>query len=159
MVVLLPTLSGDSAARQAERDVKRLISTRLEGVGSDTVSSLSELGLDSNEKTGIVSFNPMKLSTLMRDDPASVERVLTRFGERLNGNFTHHRRTSETKPGTYDVEITQARTRAQVNGGAAAEALAANEDITIQFNRRVQANNNHADLTVNLQAGTRPTSR
>ena len=95
----------------------------------------------------------------MRDDPASVERVLTRFGERLNGNFTYHRRTSETKPGTYDVEITQARTRAQVNGGAAAEALAANEDITIQFNRRVQANNNHADLTVNLQAGDTPDSR
>ncbi|MEE2787582.1 MAG: flagellar filament capping protein FliD, partial [Myxococcota bacterium] len=124
--------------------------------GSDTISSLSELGLDSNEKTGILSFNPMKLSELMRDDPTSVERVLTRFGERLNGNFTYHRRTSESKPGTYDVQVTQARTRALVTAGAPAEALAANEDITVQFNRRAQANNNHADLTVNLQAGDSP---
>ena len=87
-------LSGDSAARQVERDVKRMISSRFEGLGGDTVSSLSELGLDSNEKTGILSFNPLKLSTLMRDDPTAVERILTRFGERLSGNFTFQRRTS-----------------------------------------------------------------
>ena len=31
-----PPLNGDSAARQVDRDLKRLISTRMEGLGSDT---------------------------------------------------------------------------------------------------------------------------
>ena len=52
--------------------------------------------------------------------------------------------------------MTQARTRAEATTGAPAEVLAGAEQITLQFNRRVQANNNHAETTVDFQAGDTP---
>ncbi|MGC6416966.1 MAG: flagellar filament capping protein FliD [Bradymonadia bacterium] len=153
---LAPPLNGDSAARQVDRDIKRIISTRMDGLSGSEVSTISELGIDSNEKTGLLSFNPMKLSELMRDDPTAVERVLTRFGERTSGDFTFTKRTSATKPGIYDVNVSQARTRATLTAGAPAEALAANEDLTLTFNRRAQTNGNPIEVNVSLLAGDTP---
>jgi flagellar hook-associated protein 2 len=151
-----PPLNGDSAARQADRDIKKIISARMDGLSSGEVSSISQLGLDSNEKTGLLSFSSMKLQTLLKDDPTAVERVLTRFGERVSGDFSFHGRTSESKPGTYDVNITQARTRAVLAGGAAAEALGANEQLTISYNRRAQTGGAAAEMLIDLLAGDTP---
>jgi flagellar hook-associated protein 2 len=153
---LAPPLNGDSAARQAERDIKRIIATRMDGLGSSEISTISELGIDSNEKTGILSFNPMKLTELMRDDPKAVERVLTRFGERVSGDFTFHKRTSATKSGTYDVHVKQARTRAELVGTAATEVLGANEELTVTFNRRAQNEGAPGVATIELLAGDTP---
>ncbi|MBV70329.1 MAG: hypothetical protein CMH52_03185 [Myxococcales bacterium] len=153
---LAPPLNGDSAARQVDRDIKRIISTRMDGLGSSEVSTLSELGIDSNEKTGIASFNPMKLSNLMRDDPTAVERVLTRFGERMTGDFKFTKRTSVTKPGVYDVKVTQARTRAELTAAAPAEVLGADEEISMTFNRRAQTDGNPFEFNVALLMGDTP---
>ena len=92
----------------------------------------------------------------MRDDPSQVEAILTRFGERSSGDITFNKRTAASRPGTYDVTVTQARTRAEVNGADPAEALAANEQLTIRFNRRAQSNDNTIDLSVDLLAGDTP---
>ena len=124
----------------------------MEGLGSDTASSLSELGISSNEKTGLLSFSPMELNNLMRDDPSQVEAILTVLGN-ASGDITFNKRTAASRPGSYDVTVTQARTRAEVNGADPAEALAANEQLTIRFNRRAQSNDNTIDLTVDLLAG------
>jgi len=151
-----PPLNGDSAARQVDRDLKRLISTRMEGLGSNTASTLSELGISSNEKTGLLSFSPMELNNLMRDDPSQVEAILTRFGERSSGDITFNKRTAATRPGSYDVTVSQARTRAEVSGADPAEALAGDEQLTIRYNRRAQNNDNTSDLTIDLLAGDTP---
>ena len=152
-----PPLHGDSAARQVERDLKSFISSRMPGLDGRTLSSMVELGIASNEKTGILSFSPMDLATHLKKDPTSVERVLSRFGERVSGNFTFVRRTAKTEPGEYRVTVENARTRAEVAGGAAAEPLAANEVITIAFDRTAQdVANPPPSINVALLAGDTP---
>ena len=152
-----PPLSGDSAARQVERELKTFISGRMPGLDGSTLSSIAELGVKSNEKTGVLSFSPMDLATKLKDDPTAVERVLSRFGERTQGNLTFVRRSSKSQPGEYRVEVQQARTRAEVTAGAPAEVLAANETITIEFDRNAQQGDGVApDIDVELLAGDTP---
>ena len=55
-----PPLNGDSAARQVDREVKRLIATRMEGLTGDTVSTLTELGITSDKETGLLSFTRLR---------------------------------------------------------------------------------------------------
>lgn len=129
-----PPLNGDSAARQVQRTVKDILTSRIGLLGSDVVSSLAELGITSNEENGLVSLDTTKLDALLADDPTAVQRVLTRFGEALDdANFTFTSRTSASVEGNYDVVVTQALTRAAVTAGIASEALTQDEDITITF--------------------------
>ncbi len=150
-----PPLNGDAAVRQVQKELKNFISGRLPGLGSDTVSALSELGISSNEKTGLLSLDTSKLDALLNDDPTAVERVLTSFGERLNGNFDFVRRSANSIPGVYEVEVTQARTRAQVGGTAPAEVLAANESVRVGLNTN-GGGGAFVEIQVDLLAGTTP---
>ena len=149
-----PPLNGDSAARQVDRQIKNLIATRMTGLAGDSVSTLTELGITSDKDTGLLSFNPGEIDEVTRDDPRAVERVLSSFGERLSGNFEFVSRSSKTEPGTYDVVVTQARTRAELSGTAAADVLTQAETLSFNFSRAAQdANGAVRALEVNLQAG------
>ncbi len=151
-----PPLNGDSAARQVQKQLKAFVTGRLPGLAGDTVSALSELGVSSDSKTGLLSLDTSKLDTLLAEDPTSVERVLTSFGERISGNFSFVRRTAQSQPGTYDVRITQARTRAETAGTAPAEVLAANESVQVGLNRSAQGGGVFVNVQVDLVAGQTP---
>lgn len=150
-----PPLNGDPTARQVARQVQQFMTGRIPGLGSDTISSLAELGFETNPETGVMSFNSAKLDEALRDDPDAVARVLSRFGERLSGDFEFVRRSADTQPGTYRVEVTQARTRAEANSGVAAEVLGADEQITVRLNRRAQNDDGgvFVETTIDLTAG------
>ena len=129
-----PALNGDSAARQIQGRLKNFVTGRLPGLTGATMSALSELGIDSNEETGLVSLDTGKLTTALSADPTAVERLLTRFAEVQSGDLSYVRRSSSTQPGTYDVEITQARTRAEVTGTQAASTIAGgDETLTVTY--------------------------
>lgn len=151
-----PALNGDAAVRQVQKELKNFVTGRLPGLGSDTVSALSELGISSNEKTGLLSLDTSKLDALLNDDPTAVERVLTSFGERLSGNFDFVRRSANTTPGIYEVEVTQARTRAEVAGTAPAEVLAANESVRVGLNTNADGGGAFVEVQVDLLAGATP---
>lgn len=149
-----PPLNGDPTARQVLRQVQSYMTGRIPGLSGDTLSALSELGFSSNEKTGLLSFNSAKLDEALRDDPDAVARILSRYGERLEGDFEFVRRSGNSKPGIYQVEVTQARTRAEVVAGQAAEVLAADEQLTIGLSGNADNDNPvFAEVTVDLSAG------
>lgn len=154
-----PPLNGDSAARQIQRTVRNILTSRIGQLGSsDGVSSLAEIGIESNEETGLVSLDSTKLDTLLKENPTAVRRLLTQFGEAIDGaGFTFESRTSETEPGTYDVEIDTARTRAVVEAGIAAENLTADETITFTLDTDAQnPASNPVQLVINLLNGDTP---
>jgi flagellar hook-associated protein 2 len=128
-----PILNGDSAARQIQNTIKRLVTSRVPGTDGSTISSLSELGIESDKETGLLSFDTSKVDALLRDDPDSVARVLSRFGEALSDDFTFVRRSSDTKVGEYKIEVTQARTRANITGASPADVLLADELVTFDY--------------------------
>ena len=131
-----PILNGDSAARSIQQRLKQFVTGRLPGLTGATVSALGELGVESSEETGLLSMNTSKLDGLLSSDPAAVERLLTRFGEVVSGDFTYVRRSGATQPGEYGVVITSSRTRAQIAGAQAATDIAgADETLTIDLAR------------------------
>lgn len=149
-----PPLNGDGAARQIQRVLKSFVTGRIPGLTGSTISSLGEIGITSDEKTGLLSMNTAELNQVLDDDPTAVERLLTGFGEALSDEFTFVRRSSKSQPGLYEVRVTQARTRAEVVAGAAADVLAAAERITVTYNDDAQDPDAIPRvLQVDLQAG------
>ncbi|MBU0551757.1 flagellar filament capping protein FliD [Myxococcota bacterium] len=150
----IPILNGDSAARQVQRVVRDGLTRRIGGLGGETLSALSELGVESNEETGLLSLNTGTLERRLREQPQAVARLLSRFGERSAGaGFTYLRRSSDSQPGEYAVRVTQARTRGQIGGAQAAEALTAAETVTITLDTDGDGAGVGQSLDVALQVG------
>lgn len=153
-----PPLNGDSAARQVQQRLKNFVTGRVQGLNGKEISAISELGVESDQKTGLLSLDTGKLEEALNNDPASVERLLTRFGEALdNAKFTFVRRSGKSKPGEYEVNVTSPRTRAEVTSSAAAETLT--QDETLSFNYKNDRNNaaaNGTDFQVALLSGDTP---
>lgn len=153
-----PPLNGDSAARQVQQRLKNFVTGRIQGLNGSEISAISELGVESDQKTGLLSLDTGKLEEALSEDPKSVERLLTRFGETLdNAKFSFVRRSGKSKPGEYEVNVTSPRTRAEVTSSAAAETLA--QDETLSFNYNNDRNNiaaNGTDFTVSLLTGDTP---
>ncbi|MSP71114.1 MAG: hypothetical protein EXR76_02785 [Myxococcales bacterium] len=154
-----PPLNGDSAARQVQSKLKQFVTGRISNLDSRTLSSLSELGIESNEKTGLLSLNTSELEEKLDGDPAAVQRLLTRFGEGMSGaKFSYLRRSSKSRPGEYEVNVTQARTRAEVAGIAAIDQnLTQNETLTINYKfDATDIAHNGTDINVGLQMNDSP---
>ena len=127
-----PLLMGDATIRQLQTSMQRYVSSRISVLGADSLSSLGDLGITTDSKTGQLNFDTSVLSKALSDDPTGVRRVLSRFGDILEGSdATFVSSTSATKAGTYSVEVLQARTRAQSIGTNAADTMAA--DGVVQF--------------------------
>ena len=154
-----PPLNGDSAARQVQSKLKQFVTGRISNLDSRTLSSLSELGIESDEKTGLLSLNTSELEEKLDGDPAAVQRLLTRFGEGMSGaQFSYLRRSSKSRPGEYEVNVTQARTRAELAGIAAIDQnLTQNETLTINYKfDATDITHNGTDINVGLQMNDSP---
>jgi len=156
-----PVLNGDSAARQVQTRLKSFVTGRVSTLSSKTISSLAELGVTSDEKTGLLTFDSFKLQEQLDKDPNAVQRVLTRYGEALpNAKFDYLRRSSASTPGEYDVYVTTPRSRAEVAGLAPAEALLAPETLTIRYNSdATNINSVPKEVNVALDVGDTPAAQ
>lgn len=150
-----PALNGDSAARQVQTRLKSFFTGRIQGLTGKELSAVSEIGIESDQKTGVVSLNSSKLAAALADDPHAVERLLTRFGESMDGaKFQYLRRSAKSKPGEYAVNVSSPRSRADVAGLAAAEVLANDENLTVTFSAdALNAGNPGTTINIALLAG------
>ncbi|MFN3201823.1 MAG: flagellar filament capping protein FliD [Bradymonadia bacterium] len=142
-----PALNGDSAVRNVQRRLKALTLGRVPGLNGSTISALSELGIESNSETGLLSLNSGTLSSALNSDSKAVERLLTGVGEVITGDFTFRSRNSRTQPGEYTVEVETARTRASFTAGADAQVIGADETLSFNFQDGIRT------FDVNLLAG------
>jgi flagellar hook-associated protein 2 len=150
-----PLLMGDSTLRQVQVSMQRYVSSRVGILGGDTLSSLGDLGISSDAKTGLLSLDTSKLSSAISSDPTAVRQVLSRFGDTIKGsNVNYVSSSSKTKAGTYEVKVTQARTRATASGLSNAVATpAGGETLTIAVNTDTQGTGKVTSLQVNLTEG------
>lgn len=149
-----PLLMGDATVRQMQSSLQRYVTGRIGILGSDTLSSLADLGVTTDSKTGQLSFNTAKLATALNKDATGVRRLLSRFGDLVEGsNASFVSSTAATKAGTYAVKVTQARTRAEVIGTNAVATLASPESLTIRVNKDANGTGNVTSMVVNLAAG------
>ncbi len=150
-----PLLMGDSTIRQVQVSLQRYVSSRVGILGSDTMSSLADLGITSDAKTGLLSFDTSKLSSALQEDPNAVRQILSRFGEPIKGSNAYYvSSSSKTKAGIYEAKVTQARTRATATSTSNASATpAGGETLTISVNTDTQGTGKVTSLQVSLLEG------
>jgi flagellar hook-associated protein 2 len=148
-----PLLMGDATLRQIQTSLQRYVTGRISILGGDTISALSDIGVSTDSKTGQLSFDSAKLTTALNDDSTAVRRLLSRFGDLIDGsNASYVNSTSATQAGSYQIEVTTARTRAEVKGGAAL-GVGTGEELNIRINSDAQSNGNIISMVVDLPAG------
>ena len=148
-----PLLMGDPTLRQIQSSMQRYITGRISILNGDGPSSLADIGVSTDSKTGQLLLDSAKLSEAIGDDPQSVRRLLSRFGDVVDGsNVSFVSSLSSTKAGTYKVEVTQARERAEVTG-AAASTIGTAEQLIIRVNEDAQGSGSIRSMVVDLTAG------
>ncbi|RMF92378.1 MAG: hypothetical protein D6734_12450 [Candidatus Schekmanbacteria bacterium] len=138
-------LLGNSAVRNAELYLKRIISNNIPGL-SDTYTTLSQIGI-STQEDGTLSVDDDKLSDALDDYYDNVEKLFVKYGSTTNSEIEFSTISDETEGGTYAVNITQVPLQAVVNGSQPIQSsgLGADETLTFTFSG--------VDYTVNLSAG------
>jgi flagellar hook-associated protein 2 len=145
-----PILMGSATLRQIQSGLQRYTTGRIGVLNGNGVSSLSDIGITTNSKTGLLTFDSGKLSNLLENDANGVRSLLSRFGDIVEGSgISSVDSTSATQAGTYDVKVTQARQRAEVTGGIASTINTA-ERLTIRINEDAQGTGKINSLTVDL---------
>ena len=152
-----PLLMGDATVRQIQTSLQRYVTGRISILNGDTLSSLADIGITTDSTNGQLTFDSSQLSSALSDDPNAVRRLLSRFGDVIEGsNAFFVGSTSATKAGTYTVDVTQARERAEVIAGADASTITAAEELTISVNIDKQGNGSIRSLVVDLIVGMTP---
>ena len=147
-----PLLMGDATVRRIQYSLQNFITGTRSRHGNGP-SSLAELGVTTDSKTGQLNFDSAKLSEALNSDPEGVRRLLSSYGESLSGSGAAFAgNTSATKAGTYSIKVSQARTRAEVSGEVA-KAITSLEQLTIRVNSDAQGSGNIRAMTVDLTAG------
>jgi len=147
-----PLLMGDSTVRRIQSSMQNFITSRRGNLGSGP-SSLADLGISTDSKTGQLNFDSAKLSEALNGDPNGVRRLLSNFGEVAEGSGSSFAgSTSATQAGLYAIEVTQARSRAEISGGAT-QSISSAERLTIRVNSDAQGTGNIRSLIVDLTVG------
>jgi flagellar hook-associated protein 2 len=154
-----PLLMGDPTLRQIQTSLQNYVTGRISVLNGDGPSSLADVGVTTDSKTGQLFFDSSKLSSALNDDPNAVRRLLSRFGDVVDGSNTSFvSSTSSTKAGTYRVNVTQARERAEVTGGAASTINTA-ERLTLNINEDTQGTGRISSLVVDFTVGMTATQQ
>lgn len=148
-----PLLMGDSTVRQIQSRLQGFITSRLNDFGNGP-STLVDLGISSDSKTGLLNFDSSKLSEALNSDPKGVRQLLSSFGDVVEGSdVSFLGSTAATQSGSYNVKVTQARTRATVIAGSAAQTISSNERLSFRINSDAQGTGNVQSLIVDLTVG------
>jgi flagellar hook-associated protein 2 len=153
-----PLLMGDATVRQVQTNLQRYVTGRISILGGDTISSLADIGITTDSKTGQLSFNSGQLSSALSSDSSGVRRLLSRFGDLVEGNdATFVSSTTATKAGLYEIDVTQARTRAVLTGtNDMADVTDGTERITIKVNKDAQGTGDVISMVVNFDLNMTP---
>ncbi len=111
-------LLGDSTVRGMMSQIRSMISEPIVGL-TGKYRSLTELGVDTNKDNEYqLDFDAAKFEKAMSEDRASIVGLLAKSGKTTDSQITYVNDSINTKPGTYDVNITQLASQAKYSGGS-----------------------------------------
>ncbi|MFV1873314.1 MAG: flagellar filament capping protein FliD [Oleiphilus sp.] len=136
-------LLGDSTTRTIMNQVRRVLGTSVEGLTGASVQSLAEVGISTNFQTGLMTLDENILKTKLDASPSDVSALFSDQGRVTDGQITFETASLNTKPGTYDIEVTTAATRGELSGnvslGASTTIDANNDAFTIKVDDTTSA--------------------
>tara|TARA_R110001592_G_scaffold287609_1_gene556458 strand:- start:122 stop:2107 length:1986 start_codon:yes stop_codon:yes gene_type:complete len=144
-------LLGDSTTRTIMNQVRRVLGTSVEGLAGASVRSLAEVGITTNFQTGLMTLNESTLKSKLEASPSDVSALFSDQGRVTDGQVTFETASLNTKPGTYDIDVTVAATRGALSGsvslGASTTIDANNDTFTIKIDGTTSTE-------ITLQAGS-----
>ncbi|MEQ1563208.1 MAG: flagellar filament capping protein FliD, partial [Nitrospiraceae bacterium] len=115
-------LLGDPTLRAIQKKLKDIISGQIPGLTTGK-ANLSQIGITSNSKTGVLSVDEGALSTAISSDPVGVRRLFLGIGTPSNSAMTFVGLSATTSAGRYGLNITTAPQKAILGGST---------DVTLQ---------------------------
>lgn len=146
-------LMGDSTLRAVTSSIQSLLRSTITGL-TGSVRSLAEIGITTDQNNGFqLTFDTAKFTEKYQSDPNTIKALFANAGSSTDAQIEYVSSTSETQPGTYDVEIEALATVGTYQGYGIASLAAGNiviDDDNDEFTLSV--NGISADIT--LSQGT-----
>lgn len=149
-------LIGDATTTQIRNQLQQVVASALSGTGSG-YSSLSAVGISLNND-GSLSVNDSTLSQALQSNPNQFAALFGTAGSATNSNVTYLIGGTNTQPGSYAVNITQAAAQGTFTGSAALPdaatgSVALSSPTTIASGATLTLTIGGTPTTVNLTAG------
>jgi len=147
-------LQGDASVRSIQSQLRRQISTVMEGTGGK-LTSLTQIGIGF-QQDGSLKVDSTKLNKAITDNAADFGGLFAAMGSTTDNLIKFDQSSAATKPGTYAINITSLATQ-----GALASSAALSGSTTIAPNTVWRVTLNQTDPVtesktqeIKLQAGT-----
>lgn len=127
-------LDGNSTARRLQTRLQTLVTGGLDGKPLGSIRSLSSIGIDFDGRTGKMSLDSAELRDLLDTNFDDVADLFLASGTGSHNKIQYVSALSDTVPGEYAIEVTQAAEQATVAGSTALDAggITQDETLTIQ---------------------------
>ena len=112
-------LTGDTTVRNVENQLRRTISEIVPGLENANVRSLVDVGISTDWETGKLNFNSQEFQKQLKENPEDVTALFAEQGRATDSQVEFVRSGSNTQPGDYDINVSQAPSRGSLNYSAA----------------------------------------
>lgn len=143
-------LTGDSTVRNIQNQLKRVLTDIIPGLENASVRSLADVGIGTDFRTGELQFDSQKFQQQLRENPDDVTALFAEQGRTSDSQVEFVRSGSNTKPGNYDINVTQMASRGTLNYAIPNTADAIQVQADNSFTFRVDGATN---ATVSIAAG------
>lgn len=138
-------LQGDASVRTIQSQIRALLGRSL--TGNLAYTNLSQVGI-TLQKDSSLALDSAKLQAALAANPVDLAAVFSATGKTSDSLVSYVSSTSNTKPGSFSLEISQLATQGKLVGSAAAGLV-----ITAGSNDTLSVTVNGVSATVTLAAG------
>ncbi len=139
-------LLGDSTLRSINTQVRSIMTSTVSGITGTNFRSFSELGIYSDQNDSFkLKFDSSLFLKGLNEDREAVSGVFATQGMTTDNRVSYLNESINTKPGTYDIEITQLATQGIYQGGSVN---------LLDFLTPVEINDANDGFSVNLNGKT-----
>ncbi|MDP2139330.1 MAG: flagellar filament capping protein FliD [Gammaproteobacteria bacterium] len=146
-------LTGDSTMRFIGAEISRLLRTSVEGLNG-SIRTLSDVGITTDQNQGyLLQFDSVKFSKAFTENTSAVLSLFANAGSTTDPQITYISTNSQTKPGSYDLEITRLATVGSYQG-AIVDSLSDGNIAIDNDNNEFTIEINDLSVAVTLTNGT-----
>ena len=147
-------LTGDSTIRSMMTQIRNLISEPIVGLNG-RYRSLTELGVNTDRNNEYqLTFDTSEFNRAISRDRSSLIGLLSKSGTTTDSQITYVNDSINTKPGTYDIEITQIATQAKYEGQSLALLDFSSPVVIDESSNRFSINVNGTSASIELTQGS-----
>ncbi|HYD79829.1 MAG TPA: flagellar filament capping protein FliD [Paucimonas sp.] len=139
-------LLGDSATQQIQSRMRSTLSTALSGLGSNTITNLSQIGI-SFQKDGSLTLDNAKLQSALSANFGDFAQLFSAYGKTTDSLVSYLASGTNSQPGSYPISVTNLATQGKVTGSAVANT-------TVDSGDQLTMSINGVTATVSLTAGS-----